>query len=347
LPSFEGLQRDWDALAESARNVFLTWDWAATWWRHFGGSRTLLLRAWRAPSGEVAGILPLSVRDRSLLREIRFVGSGISQQLGPLCAPRDRAAAAHALASVLDESGGRRDVLVAEDLPAEDGWAEALGGVRLRTTPSPRLRADASGWSAFLASRSPNFRRQLVRQRKRLANTYDLRFRLAEDRERLDRDLDVLFSLHRSRWGARFTPFAAAEGFHREIARRAQERGRLRLWVLELDRRPAAALYGFRFADVEWFFQSGRDARLESYSPGFVLLGHAVREALGAGVRECAFLRGDDPYKLRFSTEERSLETIALGRGLAGRAALLCARIARPLPPRTRRALARSTSGRG
>jgi len=168
-----------------------------------------------------------------------------------------------------------------------------------------------------------------------------VRFRLATDPDRLDSDLDALFALHAARWRGKRSPFAAAEAFHRDFARLAHERGRLRLWFLELDGRPAAALYGFRFGAKESFFQSGRDPAVRDGSPGFVLLAHGVEEALSAGARECNFLRGDDPYKLRLASEERTLETVALARGPLGHAALAAARRAAPLPFSVRSALAR------
>ena len=40
LPSeLEALREDWDRLATASGNVFLTWEFAAAWWRHFGAGR--------------------------------------------------------------------------------------------------------------------------------------------------------------------------------------------------------------------------------------------------------------------------------------------------------------------
>jgi CelD/BcsL family acetyltransferase involved in cellulose biosynthesis len=133
--------------------------------------------------------------------------------------------------------------------------------------------------------------------------------------------MDTLFALHRLRWGddSGFLPRAA---FHREFAAVALERGWLRLWLLELDGRPAAAWYGLRFGGVEHYYQSGRDPAFDSLSAAFVLLAHTIRAAFDDGAREYRFGRGQDPYKYRFTGQDPGLETIAATRGPAAGAAL-------------------------
>ena len=59
VENLEGVRHDWASLAERAGNPFLTWEWASTWWHHFGAGRKLRATACRAPDGEVRAILPL------------------------------------------------------------------------------------------------------------------------------------------------------------------------------------------------------------------------------------------------------------------------------------------------
>ena len=189
-------------------------------------------------------------------------------------------------------------------------------------------------WDDFLASKSSNFRQQARRRERKLAEQHELRFRLADDPARLDADLEVLFALHEERWteagsGALRERRAA---FHRDFARVALERGWLRLWLLELDGRPAAAWYGLRFAGRELYYQAGRDPAFERQAVGFVLLVHTVREAMNDGMREYDFLRGGEGYKDRFTDDPTVVHTLAAGRGPLGRAAVA-------LAPRARRLL--------
>ncbi len=154
-------------------------------------------------------------------------------------------------------------------------------------------------------------------------------YRLANDPACLQRDMDTLFRLHRVRWGGIETPFLQTAPFHREFAVHALREGWLRLRFLEIDGRPVAALYGFRFAGAESMYQAGRDLALGNQPVGFVLLTHAVREALTEGMCEYRLLRGGDAYKQRFATSDPGLETYGLPRGITARTLLAGALAAR------------------
>jgi CelD/BcsL family acetyltransferase involved in cellulose biosynthesis len=338
LSGFEGERPAWSSLAERAGNLFATWEWQSLWWKHFGAGRPLMLWGWSGKSGALEGILPLYIATHRPLRTLRFLGQGIGQRLGPVCSADERDRAAEALRAALRETP-RWDLFIGEALPAEEGWVELLGGPRLRSAVTPVLRGPWPDWKAFLARQTKHFRHHLKNEENRLGRGFRLGFRLANDPEQLDADLDILFRLHAARWADEADhPFLAQEDFHREFAAAALEQGWLRLWFLELDGRPAAALYACRFGDAEWLIQAGRDPTLKRYSAGFVLVAHVLREAVGDGVTECRLLRGGQQYKLRFATDEAAVETVALARGFVGRVALVAART---LPRQTRNALAK------
>jgi CelD/BcsL family acetyltransferase involved in cellulose biosynthesis len=316
LDDVDAARDDWRRLAEASRNVFATWEWASLWWQRYGRDGRLRLAALLGPGGERRALLPLVVwRDRPV-RIARFLGYGTADQLGPVCARGDLPAATRALRRALDDASC--DILLAEHVPAGDGWAALLdGGAVLRRERYPILRAD-DGWDAYLATRTAHFRKKIASLERRLGRAGTVRLRLADDAAGLDRDLDHLFSLHRARWPAG-SEFLTHESFHREFARRALTEGWLRLWFCELDGVPAACWYGFRFAGVESHFQSGRNPRFERESPGTVLLVRTIRAALEDGVGEYRFLRGGEAYKDRFATEDPGVETVGHGRTAIGR----------------------------
>jgi CelD/BcsL family acetyltransferase involved in cellulose biosynthesis len=316
IESLDAVRDEWFALAEAGGNVFSTWEWASTWWRPRGHDRLLLLHACRGAGGRLAAILPLYLASARSVRVARFIGHGPADELGPVCAPADRRAATRALGEAAVRT--RLGVLFAELLPGPYPWRAELGGKVVRREASPTLSLD--GWEQYLAGRSANFRQQVRARERRLARDHALAFRLADDPSRLDNDLGLLFRLHAARWGAP-SPFLRWRQFHAEFARVALERGWLRLWFLELDGRPAAAWYGFRFGRVESYYQAGRDLARNDASVGFVLLAHTIREAASDGMREYRFLRGGEPFKSRFADADPGLETVVVTRGVRGRLA--------------------------
>src|SRR5262245_8840396 len=320
IASLDDVREEWDELAAATGNVFATWDWASLWWERFGASRPLLAHACRSDDGRLVAILPLYLWHHRPLRVVRFVGHGEADQLGPLCLPDDRAVVAEALRGLLADL--RADVFLAERVPRAEEWAALLDATEIHAEPSPVVRFDVDSWEAFLRARSRNFRDQARRRERRLAERHEIRFRLADDPDSLDRDLDALFALHRARWSGTRTNFERSEAFHRDFAARALGRGRLRLWHLEIDGQPRAAIHGFRVGDVESFYQSGRDPAFDDRSVGFVVLLHAIREALADGMAEYRLLRGGEAYKSRFATHEGDVVILATTRTRRARAAL-------------------------
>jgi CelD/BcsL family acetyltransferase involved in cellulose biosynthesis len=315
------LRAELDELSGRGRNIFATWDWLSTWWRHFGAGHEMMTMAVREPDGTLVGVVPMYRWRGRPLRALRFLGHGAGDELGPICAAQDRARVARAVRHALRDRRSSWDVLLGEYLPAAEGWSALLGGRSLRHVSSPVLRFGPGGWDEFMATRSGNFRNQVRRRERRLHREHDATFRLVTDEGELDGALDTLFRLHALRRpeGSSFVP---REAFQRDFAHRALSRGWARLWLLEIDGAPRAAWYGFRFGGVESFYQSGRDPEWEHSSVGFVLMAHTIRAAADDGMEEYRHLRGGESYKYRFATHDAELETMALSCGAAGGAAV-------------------------
>lgn len=305
-------------LAEESENIFATPEWLETWWKHFGKGR-MRVRAFRDPDGRLVALLPLYRTRRGPLRVLRFLGHGPGDQLGPVCAPSDRAAAASALHEALGSE--RFDLFLGEELPGDADWG--LPGPTYRRTGSPIVDLGGASWDDFVSGRSRNVRKAAAQLREeKLRRDFGARFRPG-DPSRFESDFETLLALHDLRWPPGSSLFGGRERtFQWEFARLANDRGWLRLWFLEFDGRPAAAWYGFRFSDFYAVYQGGRDPAFKRFSMGTALDLHAIRVACQEGVREYRFLRGDERYKYRFATDDPGLVSIAVARGALGRSLL-------------------------
>jgi CelD/BcsL family acetyltransferase involved in cellulose biosynthesis len=329
----EGSEGLLTAISVASRNPFLTPEWLKAWWAHFAGRRrqARLVRCDGA-DGALVTVLPLYLWRRRPVRVLRFLGHGPSDLLAPPAAPGAAPAeVATALASYLAGSAPQWDVFLGEQIPAQPSLAAKLRGTVVRREGSPALAVRGT-WEGYLGSLSANMRQQIRRRERNLGRNHDVRFRLAETPEALDRDLDVLFALHRRQWGSASRKLQSRRGFHDEFARLALDRDWLRLWTLELDGRPVAVWYGIRFAGVDTYYQSARDPRYERESVGLVLLAHTIREAHRDHVSEYRFGRGGETYKYRLATHDHGLETFMVCRTARGRLGLHAASAMRRLP---------------
>jgi dTDP-4-amino-4,6-dideoxygalactose transaminase len=302
------LYEEWSELALRARNVFATPEWAAVWCAHFLHGRQLELVALRSAAGRLVAAIPLYVLSERPLRVLRVVGHGPGEDLGPVCDPGDRVRVGRALPRVLAELGAH--ALLADHVSCDAGWSALAGARRLRADASPAIRFDGGDWQAFLATRSRRLRKELGRHERMLVRDHGLRCSP-------DGEFDTFVALHEARWREGGSRFSARLPFHRDFATLARDRGWLRVWTLEADRRPVAAAYGFRYGGVEFDYQGGRDPDWRGPSTGLVLQGRQIRAALEDGMSEYRLCRGDAWYKQRFATHDPGLETLMVSRGPA------------------------------
>jgi CelD/BcsL family acetyltransferase involved in cellulose biosynthesis len=95
------------------------------------------------------------------------------------------------------------------------------------------------------------------------------------------------------------------QDFHRTVARAFLAEGWLRLYVLQIGGRPAAAFYGFRVRDRAYAYIGGFDPEFAEASPGALVMRHAVEQAVREGCASFEFLRGREAYKYAWGAVDR------------------------------------------
>ncbi len=124
--------------------------------------------------------------------------------------------------------------------------------------------------------------------------------------------LNELMRLHQDRWTAADEPGVFADprvqAFHRAASPDLLRTNMLRLWMLRLGGRVAAAYYvlladGGRLL----FYLCGFDRAWARQSPGTLLLGDIVAQAIRERWRELHFLRGGEAFKYQWGAVEHPL----------------------------------------
>ncbi len=327
---FAAMRDEWgELLAESeADGIFLTWEWLHTWWTHLAGRRQLLLLAVRA-GRQLVALAPFAVRPAALLgspplRCIEMLGSGTvgSDHLDLIARRGWGQRAARALAGPLAGTGQlialariRGGPSALRALAAE---LEGLGwhGERSIGEVCPFLARPRGGFSEYLSGLGAEHRYAFRRKLRALQKGHAMRFDVARDEAERRASLQILIDLHHRRWQGRghseAFDGAGLLAFHEQFSALALGRGWLRLFVLRLDGRPAAALYGFRYGRVFSFFQSGFDPAFGKQSVGLVTMGLAIQAAFDEGADEFDMLHGDEGYKLHWASAMHQLVRLDL-----------------------------------
>jgi hypothetical protein len=158
----------------------------------------------------------------------------------------------------------------------DDGWAVS----EARTNSCPFISLDGHTWESYLATLGSEHRYSFKRKWKRLQQDFAVRLEEVTTEEQCLDAVNLVIKLHNLRWQDREHSDAfcseALTKFHREWAELARTRGWLRLFVLRLNEKPVACIYGFCYRRVFYFYQSGFDPAFANYSVGLVTMGLAI-----------------------------------------------------------------------
>ncbi len=333
LEEFKGLAEPWQQLLNTVpgHGMFLTWEWLYCWAKHFLQDSRLRILLMLNGQGRLVGIVPLylrATRAQGLIscREFRFLGSETvcSSYLDVIADEAHKRAVLQALYHYLFEEARREwDILTFAELPAEsstvDLWNELCDeagkvGEVLSTTCCPVIQLPKN-IETYRAGLGRSRRYTLQRKMTRLQSAGRVEFSSVINVPDVDRALESLITLHQRRWSDALTSgvFANArsERFHREMVQVLSDRGRVNINLLRLDGQPIAAIYGFVYDAVYYFYLPGFDPMaVPKASPGSLLLYHRIEQAIQDGARMVDLLQGAQPYKLEWSSSRRRLLTV-------------------------------------
>lgn len=305
----EALAVPWRELARTCATatIFQTYEWNAAWWRHFHRGKSLRVIVVH-DGGRLVGLAPLMTGFwyLSLLRRLSFVGTGASDYLDILALPRYEERVARAVYDHLKSWSGwhvanlqqlREGALLREYFPADFFGYDAL------QEPCPYLPIEGD-WQSVLAGFGKKTRYNIGYYSRSLEKLHEVEFGWA-DADDLDDELENLFELHQRRWNKRWLPgvfgSAKVQAFHRDAARELLKQGWLRLFYLRLDGGTEACLYCFSYGDRICYYQGGFEPTLAKLSLGTVLTARAIETATQEGKAAFDFLRGDEPYKAKWT----------------------------------------------
>ena len=341
------LVAEWDALAarDPDATVFQHARWMRRWESVLGAQRELRTRTFRRdgqPDGELVGVL---CETRELLRLpsgpgelLRLAGGDeVTDYLGPVAAPEDRAAVADAyIAALVGDRGW--DEIVLGGLAADTGWSALFADAAARhglTVVRDDVEAVcpqvdlAGGLGGYLARLSGRMRNELTRKARKLARdagSFEIHTYAPSDT--LQGIEDFLTQVQSGGDDkAAFFGRPEMQQWFRALADEYAADATLRVHRLDIGELNAAmtvSLVDARDQDGDghgdggartWgLYNSSFDPTLAALAPGMVLVWELIERAADEGCTTFDLLRGDEPYKYRFGAVDREVRTLTLAR---------------------------------
>jgi len=293
-------------------------DWLMSWWDIFapGDLRLIAVRS----AGALVGLAPLyrevGVHGRRLLP----MGIGLSDYVDILVRPEyDRATAkqvGRAIGDIVDVEQCEFSELPPDSnahlIPIPPAW-EMLSATA-SNCPVLRLPSAPQGVRDTIP---PSRLRHLKTARNRAAKCGETAI-IEGDADNAHALFRELVRLHTLRWqdggqGGVFADSRVSE-FHVAALPGLMGQDLVRLYALSVGRDTVAVYYGFLHEDRAYAYMCGYDPGFAFVSPGAILIGHAIEEALRGGAREFHFLRGGEAYKYEWGAEDRFNATRTLVR---------------------------------
>ncbi len=329
----KSLRPEWNALVERSRSagVFQTWEWLFCCRKHFCARKALrLLTVWQ--DGRLVGIAPLEAAHVWGLpvTRLQFIGGEVSDYMDIIADPDLESEVTEAIFNHLRALGGWH-ALDLQQLPPDSPALVNPPANRAQVYEQeicPYLPLPET-WQAFLAGLSKKARSNLSYYERKSAKEFSMTMGVLGEDD-LDEGMDAFFRLHQARWQRRKLPGTfyspRMRAFHTEAARLLQSCGWLRLHGIRLDGTLQAVLYCFAHKRKGYYYLGGFEPELSRYSLGTVLTGAAIRDAIELGLTEFDFLRGNEPYKTRWTQQSRTTSRIigSSDRALSPFASSLC-----------------------
>jgi CelD/BcsL family acetyltransferase involved in cellulose biosynthesis len=301
------------------RSPFMTWAWQVEWAKAFAHGRRLEI--WRVQDGDdLVAVLPLYEAEPGVFRLLG--GIDVSDYLDLLATSGREEEAWAALL------GGRAAGPPTWDLHAVPAASPTVsvvpsvaGAYGLSVTVAVEDRCPVvelpSSWETYLQSLPGKERHELTRKIRRLAREApDTRVASASSRTEIETRLGDFLDLHRrSRSGkARFMD-SRMEGFFRRVTMALADLGLVRLWFLDGPSGPLATFITLEWDGTVGLYNSGFHPDRAALSPGLVLLGHVIRDAIVRGKRRFDFLRGEERYKYDFGPQPEDIYRVTIAPG--------------------------------
>lgn len=301
-------EREWKDLVSglAGASIFDTYEWVTAWLDCFWRNKPISFLFFRK-EGSLVGIAPL-LADRcgdiwcahTFISPVNLHGN----RANVICA-ENPAAVLEALLAYLGRERKRfrlafpnalSTIPLASFLPEiaarHDMLTIVFPGI---ASPIIRIRGD---WQSYLKSRSTHLAKEMRRKLKLLERAGRAEVLTVTSVDQCSEAMQDILHIEKCSWkeqaGISLSAMPHLAEFHQRFAEEAARRGWLRLYLLHLDSKPIAYVYGVVFQNEFYAFKTAYNHDYQKLSPGIVLFEHVFHDAFDQGLETVDLGLGDE-----------------------------------------------------
>lgn len=343
INGFQVLRDDWNRILKSDfqdDNVFLTWEWLSTWWKHFGeGRRSLILTI--EDRDEILGMAPLMLSKYKLpglgsVRKIEFIGSPYSDY-NNFIIPKKKTDCIGLIVNYLMENVPDWDWIELRNIPELPQNKNSVEALFLDFESKLRLKRRVcdicpyiplpNSFDLLMKELDKKLRRNLNYYLRKINKEHNVELKKYDEAGySVEEAMEAFIKLNEKRWtlkgelGSFKSKELAFRNFHEDIANCFAQKGWLGLYFLTVDSEPACAQYTFEYGQKTYFYLGGLDPQYLGYSIGNLTIMFLLKRCIERGFKEYDLMRGGELYKNRWAcTYRRNFELRLVRRSLMNR----------------------------
>ena len=316
---FQELAPEWNELLKrSAGNrIFSTLEWLSHWWQAYHPGDLWVL-AMRDMDNRLIALAPWFIENHPQYgRVVRSIGCvDVTDYLDLIIDANCLETVYHHLADFVAEQNETFDVIdlcnLPEASPTLKHFTQTLKEVGFSVEIAqqevcPIINLPDT-WDGYLALLNKKDRHELRRKMRRTENCVEtVSWHIVNEQDDIEaalrRFIELMATSHPDK--AKFLADSQNADFFQAITHAAFERGWLQLAFLTVDGTAAAGYLNFDYDGRILVYNSGLLPNEYGHlSPGIVLLGHLIEQAIDTGHTVFDFLRGDEIYKYRLGGQD-------------------------------------------
>jgi len=325
---FQGLRKKWDVLLKNnllGDNVFLTWEWLFTWWKHFGeGRKPLVLLV--EDEDKIVAIAPLMLSKYKLpafgtIKKVEFLGARHSDYNNFIVLKRE----AECLRLIIDylmDTIADWDWIELKEIPETAENANCLETLFSYSPSKLKLKKHVCNICPYVSlpnsvdllmkALSKNMRQNLNKYLRKINEKHHVELkRYDEAGFSVEEAMKLFIKLNEKRWESEglLGSFKSREdsfrNFHMDVAGLFADVGWLGLYFLTADGEPVSAQYTFEYSEKMFYYLAGFDPQYSKYSVGNLIIRLLLERCIKKGFKEYDMMRGDEPYKFLWTNTSR------------------------------------------
>jgi CelD/BcsL family acetyltransferase involved in cellulose biosynthesis len=323
---FAALEEEWEDLHRQCPRAtpFQSWAWLFSWWEAYGEDYELRLVTVRDSRGLLVGLAPLMLKHRLGLSKLLFVGTGPTDYLDVLIRERWEDQVSEVLARTLRQIDSWQVADLHQLRPGAASWdiCRHWEGPQIRAWQDGFPVVDVRSWDELLQSLSSNLR-STVRRALRRFEADGGRCELAgvDDAEAAAKRL---VTISREQWQDRWLDTGPEHWTSRSeyliVAAARRMTNRELGGISEFWQDGEVIISDFWVAGRDfigtYMLGASREA-LQRYQWSSLYIWDALNIARTKNCSYLDLLRGEEPYKLRWSSRISPSHRLILGRNLA------------------------------